>query len=136
MVAAERSVNIAELHAQAEVQRATGEAQAVRLIAQGEAESIRAKGEAQAEAYRAGAQAMGVEGYTAVQLMQVVGQNHIRILPEIMVGGGEGKGSIAEALLGVLLQQQLKMQQTPANGNGHNAAQAPVVLESPSSQAS
>jgi uncharacterized membrane protein YqiK len=135
MVAAERSVNIAELHAQAEVQRATGEAQAVRLIAQGEAESIRAKGEAQAEAYRAGAQAMGVEGYTSVQLMQVVGQNHIRILPEIMVGGSEGKGSIAEALLGVLLQQQLKMQQ-PAQTNGHNPAQAPVVLEPPSIQAS
>lgn len=135
MVAAERSVNIAELHAQAEVQRANGEAQAVRLIAQGEAEAIRAKGEAQADAYRAGAQAMGVDGYTAVQLMQVVGQNHIRILPEIMVGGSEGKGSIAEALLGVLLQQQLKMQQA-AQTNGHNAAQAPVVLEPPSTQAS
>jgi uncharacterized membrane protein YqiK len=134
MVAAERSVNIAELHAQAEVQRATGEAQALRLIAQGEAESIRAKGEAQAEAYRAGAQAMGVEGYTAVQLMQVVGQNHIRILPEIMVGG-DSKGSIAEALLGVLLQQQLKMQQ-PGQTNGHNQPQTPVVLDAPSTQAS
>ncbi len=126
MVKAERSVSIAEMHAQAEIQRATGEAEAVRLMAQGEAESIRAKGEAQAEAYRAGAEAMGAEGYTAVQLMQVVGQNSIRIIPEILVGS-EGKGSIAEALLGVLLQQQLKMQQQPAAHNGHNPASPALV---------
>ncbi|MBZ0299381.1 MAG: flotillin family protein [Anaerolineae bacterium] len=127
MVKAERSVSIAEMHAQAEVQRATGDAEAVRLMAQGEAEAIRAKGEAQADAYRAGAEAMGAEGYTAVQLMQVVGQNHIRILPEILVGGERG-GSVADALLSVILQNQLKAQ-PPVSHNGHSAEAAPAIIE-------
>ncbi|MBZ0291269.1 MAG: flotillin family protein [Anaerolineae bacterium] len=123
MVRAEKNVNIAELKAQAEVQQATGEAEAIRLKAQGEAESIRARGEAQAEAYRAGAEAMGSDGYTAVQLMQIVGQNAVRIIPEIMVGG-DNNGSVVDALLGMLLQQQLDQGKKepalpPVASNGH-----------------
>ena len=109
IVKAERSVNIAELQAQSDVQRANGEAESIRLRAQGEAEAIRAKGEAQADAYRAGADAMGSEGYTAVQLMQIVGDRQVRIIPEIAVGSGEnGSGNMVDALLGIMLKQQLE----------------------------
>ena len=80
--------------------------------ARGEAEAIRATGEAKADAYRAGAEAMGTQGYTAVQLMQIVGESNVRIIPEIMVGGGgngnsAGSGTMVDALLGVMLQQQM-----------------------------
>jgi len=112
IVKAERGVNISELEAQSFIKKAQGDAEAIRLRAQGEAEAIRAKGEAQADAYRAGAQAMGSQGYTAVQLMQIIGDNNVRIIPEINVGGGNGNGNgaggtVIDALLGVMLQQQL-----------------------------
>lgn len=115
MVSAERSVSIAELHAKAEVQRAQGDAEAIKLRAVGEAEGIRAKGEAQAAAYQAGAEAMGMDGFTAVQLMQIIGDNQVRIIPEINVGGtgAGGTGSMIEALLGVMLRNEVK-----ARGNG------------------
>ncbi|MBN8594362.1 MAG: flotillin family protein [Anaerolineae bacterium] len=109
MVQSEQGVNIAELQARAAIKQAEGEAEAIRLTAQGEAEAIRAKGEAQASAYQAGAEAMGEQGFTAVQLMQIVGERNVRIIPEIAVNGGGagGQGSLIEALLGMMLRQEI-----------------------------
>lgn len=123
IVTAERSVNIAELKAESDIQHARGEAEAIRLRAQGEAESIRVRGEAQAEAYRAGAEAMGSQGFTAVQLMQIVGERNVRIIPEIAVGEG-AQGGMIEALLGVMLREQFTPKAVQ-NGNG-NKPVAPV----------
>jgi uncharacterized membrane protein YqiK len=96
MVEADQGVRIAELEANASVMKANGEAEAVRAI-----------GQAKADAYRAGAEAMGSQGYTAVQLMQIIGERGVQIVPEVLVSGGtSGGGSVAEALLGVILQQQ------------------------------
>jgi uncharacterized membrane protein YqiK len=123
MVKAERGVSIADLHSQSQIKQATGEAESIRLRAQGEAEAIRAKGEAQADAYQAGAEAMGAQGYTAVQLMQIIGDRGVRIIPDITVNGGGnngGAGSMVEALLGVILRNQLMQQTAPTQMNGHS----------------
>jgi uncharacterized membrane protein YqiK len=118
IVRAERGVNIADLEAQAQIKQATGEAESIRLRATGEAEGIRVKGEAQADAYKAGAEAIGPDGYTAVQLMQIVGEQGVRIIPEIMVNGGaEGGGTMVDALLGVLLRDQLEAKADGKNGH-------------------
>ncbi len=109
IVKSEQGVNIAELLANAAIKQASGEAESIRLRASGEAEAIRARGEAQASAHQLGAAAMGAQGYTALQLMQQVGINGIRIIPDVLVGGGgaNGGGSMVEALLGVVLSNQL-----------------------------
>ncbi len=121
LVKAERGVSIAELHANAQIKQATGEAESIRLRASGEAEAIRMTGEARASAYRAGAEAMGAEGYTAVQLMQIVGEHAVRIIPEINVSGTQGGSStMVEALLGVLLRSQLPPAR-PIRENGRAA---------------
>jgi uncharacterized membrane protein YqiK len=106
VVKSEQGVNIAELQAQAYIKQANGEAEATKLRAQGEADAIRARGEAQAAAYEAGATAMGAQSYTAIQLMQIIGERGVRIIPDVMVGGQNGS-SMVEALLGILLTQQL-----------------------------
>jgi uncharacterized membrane protein YqiK len=122
MVKSEQGVSIAELEARSQIKQAEGEAEATRLKAQGEAEAVRAIGEAKADAYRAGAEAMGKEGYTAVQLMQIVGDQKVRIIPEIAVNsGGQGGGSMIEALLGVLLRSELqKVGVLQSNGSSEN----------------
>lgn len=120
----EQGVNIAELQAQAAIKQAEGEAEAIRLRANGEADSIRARGEAQASAYKAGAAAIGAQGYTSVQLMQLIAEGDVRIIPDIMVGGKEGNaGGMVEALLGIMLNQQINDRKSAAEKlNGENGA--------------
>lgn len=130
MVQAEKNVEIADLRAQADIKIANGDAQSTRLRAKGEAESIRARGQAQADAYQAGAKAIGSQGYTAVQLMQIVGESNVRIIPDIQVGQG-GDGSMVDALLGVMLQQQIDntiKAPKKSNGNLPGSASRPKTL--------
>jgi uncharacterized membrane protein YqiK len=105
VVGAEQGVSIAELHSNAHIKQATGDAEATRLKAGGEAESIRATGQAKAEVYRAGVEALGVSGYTAMQLMQIVGERNVRIVPEVSVTGN-GQNGMVDGLLGLMLKQQ------------------------------
>lgn len=132
MVKSEKSVQIADLQAQAEVKRARGEAEAVRMRARVEAESIRMSGEAQAEAYRAGVEAIGTQSYTAVQLMQIIGEKHVRIIPDIHVGGGTSSSNGAiDALIGLMLRDQFTVKaEAPANGQRNIKPILPVESSS------
>ena len=106
MVGAEQGVRIAELHANASVKQATGEAEAMRLRALGEADAIRATGNAKAEAYRAGVEALGAQSYTVMQLMQIVGERNVRIVPDVAVSGAGSNPGLVDGLLGVMLKKQ------------------------------
>jgi uncharacterized membrane protein YqiK len=112
VVGAEQGVNIAELHANAQVKQATGEAEAVRLRAHGEAEAIRATGQAKAEAYRAGVESLGAQPYTMMQLMQIVGERNVRIVPDVSVSGANASPGLVDGLLGLMVRSQ---------SNGHAA---------------
>ena len=106
VVGAEQGVSIAELHANASVKQATGEAESTRLRAIGEAEAIRATGQAKAEAYRAGVESLGAQGYTVMQLMQIVGERNVRIVPDVAVSGATANPGLVDGLLGVMLRNQ------------------------------
>ena len=74
---------------------------------------------------------LGAQGYTAVQLMQIGGERGVRIIPEILVGASGG-GSMVEALLGVVLKEQLAQrttETTQANGSGAGAPAQPPLPE-------
>jgi uncharacterized membrane protein YqiK len=107
VVGAEQGVSIAELHANASVKQATGDAESTRLRALGEAEAIRATGQAKAEAYRAGVEAVGPHSYTVMQLMQTVGEGHVRIVPDVAVSGASANPGLVDGLLGVMLRNQV-----------------------------
>ncbi|MBL8131308.1 MAG: flotillin family protein [Anaerolineae bacterium] len=126
VVQSEQGVNIAELQAQAAIKQASGDAESIRLRASGEADAIRARGEAQASAHQLGAAAMGMQGYTALQLMQQVGENSIRIIPDVLVNGGEGGGSMVEALLGVILSNQLAPNAIKSSGDSQSSQEDPA----------
>jgi uncharacterized membrane protein YqiK len=111
MVKSEQGVQIAELHANAQIKQATGAAEATRLQAIGEAEAIRVTGKARAESHRVGVLALGAQGYTALQLMQIVGDQKVRVVPDVAVTGNGGQAGLVEGLLGVMLQGR-------TNGNG------------------
>jgi uncharacterized membrane protein YqiK len=113
VVGAEQGVSIAELHANATVKQATGDAESTRLRAIGEAEAIRATGQAKAEAYRVGVDALGAQGYTVMQLMQIVGERNVRIVPDVAVSGATANPGMVDGLLGVMLRSQTSGGQTP-----------------------
>jgi uncharacterized membrane protein YqiK len=120
MVKSEQSVKIAELEANAQVQKATGEAESIKLRAIGEAEGIRATGAAKAETYSAGVTALGEHGYTAMQLMQIIGDRHVRLIPDVMVGGNNGGGNgLVDGLLSMILWNQTghKIESSTTNGS-------------------
>jgi uncharacterized membrane protein YqiK len=107
MVQSEQNVEIAELKSQAAIKEANGQAEATKLKALAEAEGIRATGNAKAETYRAGVQALGAQGYTAMQLMQIVGDRNVRLIPDILVGGGNGSSNgLVDGLLSLVLWNQ------------------------------
>lgn len=130
VVRSEQMVRISERNALAAIELAKGDAEKVRLaseaegtrrkmIAEAEAHATRLQGEADADAtrmvgeakagaYREGVDAMGGESFTAIQLAQLLGEHKVQLVPEIAVGGGEGAGSLAGAMMARLLQTTRK----------------------------
>ncbi|BAY74837.1 hypothetical protein NIES25_12530 [Nostoc linckia NIES-25] len=106
MVKSEQSVHIADLKAQAQIKEATGEAEGIKLRAIAEAEGIRATGNAKAETYRTGVEALGSQGYTAMLLMQIIGDRHVRLIPDVLVGGNGNNNGLVDGLLSLILWNQ------------------------------
>ncbi|MBW4470921.1 MAG: flotillin family protein [Stenomitos rutilans HA7619-LM2] len=122
MVKSEQNVNIAELQARADIQRANGEAEATKLRAVGDADAIRATGTARAETYRAGVEALGSQSYTAMQLMQIIGDRRVRLIPDVLVGANGNGNGLVDGLLSMILWNQ------QTNGKV-NSAKPAVSLE-------
>jgi uncharacterized membrane protein YqiK len=128
MVKSEQSVHMAELQANAQIKKATGQAESTRLQASGEAEAVRVIGEAKASTYRAGVEALGAQGYNAMQLMQIIGDHQVRLIPDVLVGGGSGNGNgLVDGLLSMILWNQTeksgksaKEEQFSKNNNNNN----------------
>jgi uncharacterized membrane protein YqiK len=118
VVRSEQMVRVAQQNALAVAEAARGEAAATRTKAEGhadavrvngdaEASAVRAVGAAKAEAYRLGIQAVGGNGYTAIQLATILGENHVKLVPEIAVGG-DGSGGLVNAMVARMLASQSK----------------------------
>jgi uncharacterized membrane protein YqiK len=125
--------NSVRLQANAEGDRAkllaSGEAERIRLLAKAEAEKIEwlaradaekisltgnaeaektlAIGKSSAESYKLAVEAMGGDNFTQLKVMEAIGAQHIRIMPDVLIGGGEG-GNPINGLLGLQLLEQLR----------------------------
>jgi len=116
VVRSEQMVRVAQQNALAVAESARGEATATRVRAEGQAEAVRVSGEAEAaalravggakaDAYRQGVDAVGGQGYTAMQLATILGEHHVKLVPEIAVGG-DGAGGLASAMIARMLSGQ------------------------------
>ena len=129
LVAAEQSVIISKQKAEAGVKSAEGEAQALvlrskaqadsrKMIAEGEATQIKLTGEAEAgkieaigkanaESYTLQVKAMGTDNFGKFKITEEIGKNGIKIIPEILISGGNG-GNAMDGLLGMELLKMVK----------------------------
>jgi len=137
VVKADQGVQIAERVADATVKKATGDAQSIKIAAEANAEAtkvnaeaeaakttvmgvaiggaILVKGQSEAEAYRLAVDAMGKENFTAFKVTEEIGKNHIKIMPDLLINGGNGgggNGSI-DGLLGLQVLEMMGTKMKP-----------------------
>ncbi len=116
VVRSEQMVRVAQQNALSVAESARGEAAATRVRAEGQADAVRvggdadaaalrAVGAAKADAYRLGVDAVGSQGYTAMQLAAILGEHHVKLVPEIAVGG-DGAGGLASVMIARMLSGQ------------------------------
>jgi uncharacterized membrane protein YqiK len=132
VVDAERSVQIAEFTAQATVKKAEGDLKAKTLNAEGDAKAktlnaeadatvlkmvgdaqaakTLAVGNAEAEVIQKKTDAVGQANYATIEIGRSLADNKIKLVPEILVGGGAGGtgGSIVDVLLANLVRDELR----------------------------
>jgi uncharacterized membrane protein YqiK len=136
MVAAQQSVEISQREAEAAVKKSEGEATAMKLKAGAQAEAkmmmaeadakqieltgnaeatkIEAIGKSTAEAYKLQVSAMGEDNFAKFKITEEIGKNGIKIIPEILITGGDGgsNGPIS-GLLGMELLKQIQEKNQP-----------------------
>jgi uncharacterized membrane protein YqiK len=129
VVKAEQGVMIAERTADAVVKKQKGDSQAVKIAAEADAESISlrakaestrialtgqaeseailARGKANAESYRLAVDAMGKENFTSYKMTEEIGKSGIKLMPELLIQGGNGGGSSIDGLLGLQILDKM-----------------------------
>jgi len=121
VVDAERSVSIADFSAQAAIKGAEGQAASRKIIAAADAEvtkvtgdaeagKIRAVGTAEADVTRLKIDSMESKNYAAVQIAKVLAENKVKMVPDIVAGGGGGEhgASLIDVLLASLVTDKMK----------------------------
>ena len=88
---------------------AKAEAERISLTGNAEAEKILAIGKSSAESYKLAVEAMGGSNFTQLKVMEQIGAQHIRIMPDILIGGGgDSANGPINGLLGLQLLEQVR----------------------------
>lgn len=88
---------------------AKAEAERITLTGNAEAEKTLAIGKSSAESYKLAVEAMGGSNFTQLKVMEAIGAQKIRIMPDILIGGGgEGANGPINGLLGLQLLEQVR----------------------------
>ena len=110
VVDAERQVAIADFNAQASVKSAEGQARAktinaeadatvVRTVGDAEASKTRAVGGAEAEVIKLKIASMESGNYAVVQVAEALAKSGVKLVPDIVAGGGASGGTLVDVLL-------------------------------------
>ncbi|MEN3113534.1 SPFH domain-containing protein [Uliginosibacterium paludis] len=130
VVDAERQVTIAEFNARATVKSAEGSASAKKINAEADANVLRTVGEAEAAKTQAvgGAEAEVIKlkiasmesgNYAMVQVAEALAKAGVKLVPDIVAGGGSGAGgTLVDVLLGNLIRDGMKDAQKNSGNPG------------------
>lgn len=87
---------------------AKAEAEKISVTGNAEAEKILAIGKSSAESYKLAVEGMGGDNFTQLKIMEAIGTQRVKIMPDVLIGGGgDGNGAIS-GLLGLQLLEQLR----------------------------
>jgi len=112
IIAAEGRAETVKIEADAKAHqvKAEGEAKAgvIKLTGESEGAAILAKGTAQAEAFKKSQEAFG-EGYTPYMIAKVLADGGVKIIPDVIFGGGgsEGASGLIDKFFGLEMLEKL-----------------------------
>jgi len=95
--------------AQADATKLNASAEAERISKTGnaEAEKILAIGKSTAEAYELQVKAMGGDNFTRYKITEEIGKNEIKVIPDVIISGGNGTDGSISGLLGLKLMEMI-----------------------------
>ena len=86
---------------------AKANAEQISLTGNAEAEKILAIGKSNAEAYKLSVEAMGGNNFTQLKVMESIASQKVKIMPDVLIGGGDNTNGGISGLLGLQLLDQL-----------------------------
>lgn len=97
----------AEAESEATKLKASAEAERISLTGNAEAEKILAIGKSTAEAYELAVRSMGGENFTKYKITEELSKGHVKLIPDVLIGGNNGNGTAIEGLLGLKLMEMM-----------------------------
>jgi uncharacterized membrane protein YqiK len=99
-----------EASARSKAQKMLAEAEAtqIKLTGDAEASKIEAIGKSTAEAYRLQVEAMGSDNFSKYKITEEIGKNRIKVIPEILIAGGNDGSGPLSGLIGVELMKMIQ----------------------------
>jgi uncharacterized membrane protein YqiK len=112
--------------AEATKARAQAESEAIKLKASANAEQISVTGSAEAgkilaigkstaEAYELAVKALGGENFTRYKITEELSKGHIKLIPDILIGGNGNGGNAMDGLLGLKLMEMMDPEKNKKN---------------------
>ena len=87
---------------------AKAEAERISLTGNAEAEKILAIGKSNAESYKLSVEAMGGDNFTQLKVMESIATQNVKIMPDVLIGGGDGANGGISGLLGLQLLETVR----------------------------
>jgi uncharacterized membrane protein YqiK len=87
--------------------RANAQAEQIAVTGNAEAEKILAIGKSNAEAYELAVKALGGENFTRYKITEELSKGHIKLIPDILIGGNGQGGNAIDGLLGLKLMDMM-----------------------------
>ena len=87
--------------------KASAQAEQISLTGTAEAGKILAVGKSTAEAYELAVKALGGENFTRYKITEELSKGHIKLIPDVLIGGGQGGGTSIDGLLGLKLMEMI-----------------------------
>ncbi len=82
---------------------ANAEAEKINVTGNAEAAKILAIGKSSAESYKLAVSAMGGDNFTKLKVTEAIGKEKIKVIPEVLITGGDGANGPISGLLGLQL---------------------------------
>ncbi|MBW8888395.1 MAG: flotillin family protein [Fibrobacteres bacterium] len=114
---AEATLAQARAESEATKLKASASAEQTSLTGSAEAGKILAIGKSTAEAYELAVKALGGENFTRYKITEELSKGHIKLIPDVLIGGGSnGGGTALDGLLGLKLMEMMAPGVSAGNG--------------------
>jgi uncharacterized membrane protein YqiK len=104
---AEATMAQAQAESEATKLKASAQAEQISLTGAAEAGKILAIGKSTAEAYELAVKALGGENFTRYKITEELSKGQIKLIPDVLIGGGANGGSALDGLLGLKLMEMM-----------------------------